>query len=248
MQRIKLLIEYNGAPYAGWQRQPDIMTVQQVLEDAATALNGSPVVVRGAGRTDAGVHATGQVADMDLTVHREVRKIADAMNFHMRPHPVAVLAAEEVHAEFSSRFDAIRRAYRYVIINRRAHLTVEDGLAWRMPYEMDAAKMHEAAQVLLGVHDYTTFRDMMCQAKSPVRSLDMINVARYGERIEVTVEARSFLHRQVRSIVGSLCDIGRGRHEAGWMKEILEARDRTACGQVAPAEGLYLERVDYPPE
>ncbi len=245
MQRIKLTIEYNGAPYCGWQRQPDQPSVQQALEEAASALDGAPVQVRGAGRTDTGVHATGQVADMDLSAARPIRKIADAMNFHLRPHPIAVLNAEEVDETFSARFDATMRAYRYLIVNRRADLTLQRGLVWRMPMALDENAMQAGAAHLIGNHDFTTFRDLLCQAKSPVRTLDKLQVSRYGDTLEIAVEARSFLHRQVRSIVGSLVDVGRGKRPSDWVAEILAARDRTACGPVAPSDGLYLERVSY---
>ena len=245
MQRVKITIEYNGAPFSGWQRQPDRMTVQKALEDAATKLDGEPVVVRGAGRTDAGVHATGQVADMDLMTDRPIRKIADAMNFYLRPNPVAVLKAEAVADGFSARFDATSRAYRYLIVNRRADLALQRGLVWRVPMKLDADLMQAAAQAVQGQHDFSTFRDLACQATSPVRTIDKINVARYGEVIEITVEARSFLHRQVRSIVGSMVEIGRGQRPVEWMTEIIEGRDRKLCGPVAPGEGLYLERIEY---
>ncbi len=245
MQRVKLTVEYHGAPFAGWQRQPNVMTVQQALEEAAAQLDGAPVQVRGAGRTDAGVHASGQVADMDLSVTRPIRKIADAMNHYLRPHPVAVLKAEAVAGDFSARFDATARAYRYIIINRRADLALQQGLAWRMPMALDAEAMQQAAKALIGAHDFTTFRDLACQATSPMRTLDRLDVSRQGDIIHVTAQARSFLHRQVRSIVGSLVDVGRGKQTVAWMADILQARDRKLCGQVAPAEGLYLERVDY---
>jgi len=245
VQRYKITIEYDGRPYFGWQRQEAHPSVQQALEDAAKGLDGAPVIVQGAGRTDRGVHATGQVAHFDLQTPRPIRKIADALNFHLRPHPVAVLHAEEVAADWSARFDATLRAYRYVIINRRADLTVDRGLAWRVPAKLDAPAMDRAAKALIGQHDFTTFRDMECQAKSPVRTLDKIDVARYGEGLEVTVEARSFLHRQVRSIVGSLVEVGRGARGEDWIADILEARDRATCGPVAPADGLFLERVEY---
>ena len=245
MQRYKITIEYDGRPYFGWQRQDGQPTVQQALEEAAAGLDGAPVLVQGAGRTDRGVHATGQVAHFDLTKPRPIRKIADALNFHLRPEPVAVLHAEEVADDWSARFNATLRAYRYVIINRRADLTVDKGLAWRVPYQLDAGAMDRAAKALLGQHDFSTFRDAECQAKHPIRTLDKIDVARYGEGLEVTVEAKSFLHRQVRSIVGSLIEVGRGARAEDWMAQILDARDRAACGPVAPADGLFLERVEY---
>lgn len=245
MQRYKITVEYDGRPFFGWQRQDGQPTVQQALEDAAAMLDGAPVLVQGAGRTDRGVHATGQVAHFDLQKPRPIRKIADAFNFHLRPQPVAVLAAEEVDPDWSARFNATLRAYRYVIINRRADLTVDKGLAWRVPYKLDAAAMDGAAKALIGQHDFSTFRDAECQARHPVRTLDKIDVARYGDGLEVTVEAKSFLHRQVRSIVGSLVEVGRGARDEDWIAEILAARDRAACGPVAPADGLFLERVAY---
>ncbi len=245
MQRVKLTIEYDGRPYAGWQRQADQPSVQRALETAAAALDGRPVTVQGAGRTDAGVHATGQVAHLDLTRPRPIWKVADALNFHLRPEPVCVLHAEQVSDAFNARFSATERAYRYVIINRRADLTLQKGLAWRVPMQLDALAMQDAAQCLIGQHDFTTFRDTECQADSPVRTLDRIRVHRAGPQIEISVAARSFLHRQVRSIVGSLVEVGRGARTVRWIEDILSARDRTLCGPVAPAGGLYLERVDY---
>jgi tRNA pseudouridine38-40 synthase len=245
MQRYKITVEYDGRPYFGWQRQEAHPSVQQALEEAATTLDGAPVLMQGAGRTDRGVHATGQVAHFDLQKPRPIRKIADALNFHLRPHPVAVVAAEEVAADWSARFNATLRAYRYVIVNRRADLTIDRGLAWRVPVKLDAGAMDRAAKALLGQHDFSTFRDAECQARHALRTLDKIDVARYGEGLEVTVEALSFLHRQVRSIVGSLVEVGRGARPEGWIAEILEAKDRTACGPVAPADGLFLERVEY---
>ncbi|NQY95920.1 MAG: tRNA pseudouridine(38-40) synthase TruA [Henriciella sp.] len=245
MQRYKITVEYDGRPFFGWQRQDGQPSVQQALEDAAAKLDGVPVLMQGAGRTDRGVHATGQVAHFDLQKPRPLRKIADALNFHLRPAPVAVLDAEEVSEDWSARFNATLRAYRYVIINRRADLTVDKGLAWRVPSRLDAGAMDRAAKALIGQHDFSTFRDAECQAKHPIRTLDKIDVARYGEGLEVTVEAKSFLHRQVRSIVGSLAEVGRGARDESWIADILEAKDRTACGPVAPADGLFLERVEY---
>lgn len=245
MQRYKITVEYDGRPFFGWQRQDGQPTVQQALEEAAAGLDGAPVLIQGAGRTDRGVHATGQVAHFDLQTPRPLRKVADALNFHLRPHPVAVLKAEEVPGDWSARFNATLRAYRYVIINRRADLTVDKGLAWRVPARLDAGAMDRAAKALLGQHDFSTFRDAECQARHAIRTLDKIDVARYGEGLEVTVEAKSFLHRQVRSIVGSLVEVGRGARDEDWIGDILEARDRTTCGPVAPADGLFLERVEY---
>jgi len=245
MQRYKITIEYDGRSYFGWQRQDGQPSVQQALEEAAAKIDGAPVRMQGAGRTDRGVHATGQVAHFDLAKPRPIRKIADALNFHLRPEPVAVLDAEQVAEDWSARFDAKLRAYRYVIINRRAHLTVDNGLAWRVPFPLDAGAMDRAAKALIGQHDFSTFRDAECQAQHPIRTLDRIDVARYGEGIEVTVEAKSFLHRQVRSIVGSLVEVGRGAQDEDWIGEILDAKARAACGPVAPPDGLFLERVAY---
>jgi tRNA pseudouridine38-40 synthase len=244
MPRYRLLLEYNGGPYQGWQRLPGIPTIQGALEEAAAKLDGAPVILHGAGRTDSGVHATGQVAHMDLQTDRG-DKVADAMNFHLRPHSIAVLKAEKVSEDFHARFSATERHYRFIIINRRAHLTVDDGLAWRISSWLDADKMHAAAQTLVGTHDFTTFRDTDCQAKSPVKTLNAISVSRYGDRIELTCRSKSFLHRQVRSIVGSLVDVGRGKQPVGWIADILAATERTACGPISPPDGLFLEKVDY---
>ncbi len=244
MPRYRLLIEYHGGPFQGWQKLPDVPTVQGTLEAAAAQLDGAPVEVFGAGRTDSGVHATGQVAHMDLQIDRG-RKVADAMNFHLRPHPIAVLKAEEVSEDFHARFNATQRHYRYVIINRRADLALDRGLAWRVPSKLSAEKMHEAAQALVGTHDFTTFRDTDCQALTPVKTLNEIRVWREGERVIVTCRAQSFIHRQVRSMVGSLIDVGRGKQPVSWIADILAAVDRTQCGPIAPADGLYLTQVDY---
>ncbi|WP_084398055.1 tRNA pseudouridine(38-40) synthase TruA [Henriciella aquimarina] len=244
-QRLRLLLEYDGRPFYGWQRQDDQPTVQGALEAACAALDGAPVLVQGAGRTDAGVHATGQVAHIELQKPRPLRKIPDALNFHLRPKPVAVLKAEEVDQNFHARFSATGRAYRYIIINRRADLTLERGRAWRVAQHLDADAMQAGANLLIGEHDFSTFRDTECQAASPVKTLDTLEVHRFADRVEVTTTARSYLHRQVRSIVGSLVEVGRGMKPPEWIAEILEARERTACGPVAPSDGLYLERVMY---
>ncbi len=244
MPRYRLLIEYHGGPFQGWQKLPGKPTVQGMLEEAAAQLDGRPVDIFGAGRTDSGVHATGQVAHMDLETDRG-SKVADAMNFHLRPHPIAVLKAERVTDAFHARFDATQRHYRYIVINRRADLTVDRGLAWRVPSKLDAERMHDAAQALVGTHDFTTFRDTDCQARTPVKTLNEFTVSRFGERIEFTCRAQSFIHRQVRSMVGSLIEVGRGKRNPDWLADILAAVDRTQCGPIAPADGLYLEKVDY---
>ncbi|MEL6664145.1 MAG: tRNA pseudouridine(38-40) synthase TruA [Pseudomonadota bacterium] len=245
MTRYRLDIEYDGRPFFGWQRQAGQPSVQETLERAAEKLDGAPVTVYGAGRTDTGVHATGQVAHINLLTPREADTVADALNYHMRPDPVAVLRATEVDEQFHARFSATARHYRYTIINRRADLTFEAGLAWRVAQPLNAEAMHAAAQHLLGRHDFTTFRDAQCQADSPLRTLDAIAVARSGERIHITCSARAFLHRQVRSTVGSLAEVGRGKQRPGWIAEILAEADRSACGPVAPPDGLYLTGVDY---
>jgi tRNA pseudouridine38-40 synthase len=246
--RYKLMIEYDGSRFAGWQRQAGLPSVQGELERAAAALNGDEAVeVVGAGRTDAGVHALGQVAHLDLDRPLRSDKLRDAMNAHLRPASVAVLAAAEATADFHARFDATARSYLYRIVNRRADLTLEAGRAWRVPVRLDHEAMHEAAQALVGRHDFTTFRDSQCQADSPVKTLDAIDVSRLGEAVEVRCSARSFLHRQVRSMVGSLVEVGRGRERPEWIARILQAADRTQCGPVAPPDGLYLVAVSYAP-
>jgi len=243
--RWKLTIEYDGRPFAGWQRQAELASVQGALEDAIFAFSGERVTVHGAGRTDAGVHARGQVAHVDLVRDWTAKTVRDAVNAHLRPVPVAVLTAEIVPAEFEARFSAVRRAYRYQIVNRRSPLTVDAGLAWHVHVPLDAAAMQAGAQFLLGRHDFTTFRAAQCQAKSPVRTLDEICVARDGERVVIDVAARSFLHSQVRAFAGSLKLVGEGRWPPEEIAAALAARDRARCGPVAPPDGLYLMRIDY---
>ncbi len=245
MPRYKLTIEYDGAPFSGWQIQADRLTVQGALTAAVAALTGENTLVQGAGRTDAGVHARAQVAHVDLSRDWETDTIRDALNAHLRPHPVAVLAAERVGDDFNARISAIKRHYRYVIVNRRPDLTLERGQAWRIPRPLDVPTMHAAAQRLVGKHDFTTFRSTECQAKSPVKTLDRLDVVRECDRVLVIASARSFLHNQVRSMVGSLVMVGDGKWSADDLSRALEARDRTACGQVAPPDGLYLMQVDY---
>ncbi|MBL9010704.1 MAG: tRNA pseudouridine(38-40) synthase TruA [Alphaproteobacteria bacterium] len=246
MTRWKLTLEYDGRPFVGWQRQANGPSVQGVLEEAVHGFCGERVTVHGAGRTDAGVHARGQVAHIDLAKDWSAKTVRDAINAHLRPHPVAVLKAEEAAGDFEARFHAIRRAYRYVFVNRRAPLTFEAGLAWQVAVDLDAAAMHRGAQFLLGRHDFTTFRAAQCQAKSPVRTLDEIAVTREGERIVMDVAARSFLHSQVRAFAGSLKLVGEGRWPPEEIGAALAAADRARCGPVAPPDGLYLMQVDYP--
>jgi tRNA pseudouridine38-40 synthase len=243
--RYKLTIEYDGAPFVGWQAQDNRPSVQSALADAIAAFCGERVTVAGAGRTDAGVHALGQVAHVDLAKDWDDDSVRDAINFHLRPQPVAVLAAEQVAPDFDARFSATKRHYLYRIVNRRADLTLDRNRVWRVPWPLDAAAMHDAAQRLLGRHDFTTFRSSECQAKSPLKTLDRLNVLRAGEEIRIEATARSFLHHQVRSMVGSLVHVGDGKWSADDLADALAARDRTRCGQVAPPHGLYLVRVEY---
>lgn len=245
MPRYKLTVEYDGRPFSGWQIQADRLTVQGLLTAAVEALSGDKTLVQGAGRTDAGVHARAQVAHADLTKEWDTDTIRDALNAHLRPHPIAILAAERAADDFNARTSAIRRHYLYRIINRRADLTLEAGRAWRVPRPLDAAAMHKAAQRLIGKHDFTTFRSTECQAKSPVKTLDILKVERGGEDVYVTAVARSFLHNQVRSMVGSLVLVGEGKWAPDDLAKALDARDRTACGPVAPPDGLYLMKVEY---
>ncbi len=245
MPRYKLTIEYDGAGFVGWQRQKNGASVQGVLERAVHGFSGERVCVQGAGRTDAGVHARGQVAHIDLERQWSAEVVRDAMNAHLRPHLVSVLGVCEANGEFHARFGATRREYVYRIINRRAPPALENGAAWHVMQPLDAGRMHEAAQALVGRHDFSTFRDARCQARSPVKTLDEIAVIRRGEIIEIRIAALSFLHRQVRSIAGSLKKTGDGSWPFAHIGEILKAQKRAACGPVAPACGLYLHRVCY---
>ncbi len=245
MPRYKLTIEYDGTPFVGWQLQDNGPSVQGVLIDAIAAFAGERAALAGAGRTDAGVHALGQVAHIDLAKDWDGDTVRDAINAHLRPHPIAVLAAEQVAESFDARFSATKRHYLYRISNRRADLALEQNRAWRVPRPLDCAAMHEAAQRLVGRHDFTTFRAAECQAKSPMKTLDRLDVARDGDDVRVTASARSFLQHQVRSMVGSLVHVGEGKWSADDLATALAARDRAACGQVAPPQGLYLVRVEY---
>lgn len=245
MPRYKLVIEYDGTPFAGWQLQDREPSVQGALIKAIEAFCGEHVSVQGAGRTDAGVHALGQVAHVDLARDWDTDTVRDALTAHLRPQPIAVLSAERVPDSFDARFSARKRHYLYRIVNRRADLTLDRERAWRLPRRLDEGAMHAAAQRLVGKHDFTTFRATECQAKSPVKTLDQLDVARNGEEIRIVASARSFLHTQVRSMVGSLVQVGEGYWSADDLFAVLEKRDRTACGQLAPPEGLYLVRVDY---
>jgi tRNA pseudouridine38-40 synthase len=245
MPRYKLTLEYDGAPFVGWQRQANGLSVQQALEEAIFAASGEEVVAHGAGRTDAGVHAGGQVAHVDLVKAWTGFRLSEALNALLVPKPIAVLAAEEVVADFDARFSAVMRHYVYRIVNRRAPLALDRERAWRVKRRLDVAAMRDGAALLIGRHDFSTFRDSQCQATSPIRTLSRFDVESDGEVIEMRLSARSFLHRQVRSMVGSLEHVGAGKWTVSDLKEALEARDRARCGQVAPAAGLFLVKVDY---
>ena len=254
MTRFKLTIEYDGAGFVGWQRQDNGPSVQQALEEAVAAFSGETVAVQGAGRTDSGVHATGQVAHVDLAGDlaadlaggdRAGDTLRDALNFHLKPRPVAVLAAEAVGDDFHARFSAVGRRYRYRILSRRAPPALDRGRVWFVPRPLDAAAMHEAAQILVGEHDFTSFRAAGCQARSPVKTLDRLEVTREGDEIRIRAEARSFLHNQVRIMVGTLKLVGAGKWSAADLERALAARDRTAAGQTAPPHGLYFLDAAY---
>jgi len=245
MPRYKLVIEYDGTPYVGWQVQDNGTSIQSVITDAIAAFAGERVTVSGAGRTDAGVHALGQVAHVDLAKDWDNETVRDAINAHLRPHPIAVLTAERVGENFDARFSATRRHYLFRIVNRRANLALEQNRAWRIARPLDDTAMHAAAQKLVGRHDFTTFRAAECQAKSPIKTLDRLDVVRNGEEVRVLAMARSFLHHQVRSMVGSLVHVGEGKWSGDDLGAALAACDRSACGQVAPPQGLYLVRVEY---
>jgi tRNA pseudouridine38-40 synthase len=245
MPRYKLTIEYDGTPFSGWQIQDTALTVQGALETAVKAICAEDVRVHGAGRTDAGVHALAQVAHCDIAKHFVPGRFRDGLNAHLRPHPIAVLSADIVADNFEARFSALKRHYLYRIVNTRANLALDIGRVWRVPRPLDADAMHRAAQRLIGKHDFTTFRDTECQAKSPDKTLDQLDVTRHGDAIDIVTSARSFLHSQVRSMVGSLVWVGEGRWSADDLAAALAARNRAACGPVAPPQGLYLVRVDY---
>jgi len=245
MPRYRLVLEYDGTGFVGWQRQDNGPSVQQAVEDAIIRFSAETPTVLAAGRTDAGVHALGQVAHVDLVRDWPAETVRDAVNFHLRPAAVAVLAAEVVEDDFHARFSARERVYRYRIVNRRAPLAVERSRAWWVPGPLDADAMASAARVLVGRHDFTTFRAAICQAKSPVKTLDVLDVRRDGEGIEIEARARSFLHHQVRNMVGTLKRVGEGKWTAADVEAALAARDRARGGPTAPPEGLYLVRVAF---
>jgi tRNA pseudouridine38-40 synthase len=247
MPRYRLSIEYDGTQFAGWQTQLNAQTVQGVLEVAIEKINGVHCRVFGAGRTDAGVHAMGQVAHVDLPKPWDAFVLSNALNALVRPHKISVLDVEEVPETFNARFSATQRRYLYRILNRRSPPSLDANRVWHVPVPQDSDAMHDAAQILVGTHDFTTFRATSCQALSPVKTLDVLKVARYGEDIEIEAVSRSFLHNQVRSMVGTLKLVGEGKWTARDVQKALAAKDRAACGVVAPPQGLYLVSVGYDP-
>jgi tRNA pseudouridine38-40 synthase len=247
MPRYKLTLEYDGSGLVGWQRQANGLSVQEVLEAAVERFCGVPVTVHGAGRTDAGVHALGQTAHLDLPREASPDVIRNALNHHVKPHAVAVLAVEGVDEHFDARRSARGRVYLYRILNRRPPPALERGRVWHVGPRLDAEAMQAAAQLLIGKHDFTTFRDSLCQAKSPVKTLDRLDVARLGDEIRIEARARSFLHHQVRNMVGTLKLVGAGKWRVADVAAALAARDRRAGGPTAPSDGLYLVEVVYGP-
>ncbi|MEQ8966252.1 MAG: tRNA pseudouridine(38-40) synthase TruA [Azospirillaceae bacterium] len=246
MTRYKLVIEYDGRPFVGWQRQDNGPSVQEALETAIHRFCGEDVRTQAAGRTDAGVHALGQVAHADIARPTTAETVRDALNHHLKPHPVAVLSAEPVGEDFEARFSAIGRAYLYRVLDRRAPPTLDAGRVWHVPKGLDERAMADAATVLVGHHDFTSFRAKECQAASPVKTLDRLSVTRQGDEVRIEAAARSFLHHQVRNIVGTLKLVGDGKWSRADVAAALAARDRAAAGPTAPAQGLYLTAVRYP--
>lgn len=255
MSRYKLTLDYDGTPFGGWQRQKNVLSVQQALEEAVLSATGERVLVKGAGRTDAGVHALGQVAHLDLANWiRGAFTLGEALNAHLVPHPIGVLSVQEVADGFDARFSATKRHYLYLVHNRRAPLTLSNARAHLVKPKLDVSAMHEAGQCLIGRHDFSTFRNVECQAKSPIRTLDMVSVAHLSGAdapeegkglIVFRFAARSFLHSQVRSMVGALLQVGLGKWTGQDLAAALAAKDRARCGFVAPACGLYLAKIEY---
>ena len=245
MPRYRLLIEYDGRPYHGFQAQGALPSVQASIERAVKGFCGETLRLQAAGRTDAGVHATGQVVHVDLAKDWKPAVVRDALNAHLVPEPIAILDASVAPDGWHARFSATERRYLYRILNRKSPPALDQGRVWHVKKPLDAEAMHEAAQILVGHHDFTTFRDLACQAKSPMKTLDVASVRREGAEVILEFASRSFLHRQVRSMTGTLAEVGVGRWTAAQVKAALEARDRRACGPVAPADGLYLAGVEY---
>ncbi|MBC2777918.1 tRNA pseudouridine(38-40) synthase TruA [Parasphingopyxis marina] len=246
MTRFRLTIEYDGGPYMGWQRQPHGPSVQQAIEEAALAISGEETLVYGAGRTDAGVHALAMAAHIDIEKSFTPFRLGEALNAKLRAEPIAILDCREVEEDWHARFSCTGRAYRYRIVNRRAPLALEAGKAWRIPRELDHQAMDEAAQLLVGKHDFTTFRSAHCQSDSALKTLDRLAVRREGDEVLVEAEARSFLHHQVRSMVGCLALVGQGQWRRDDLGAALEAADRSRLGLNAPPEGLYFVEAKYP--
>jgi tRNA pseudouridine38-40 synthase len=245
MPRYRLTLEYDGRPYRGFQAQGDLPTVQASVERAVKGFTGEELRLQAAGRTDTGVHATGQVVHIDLQKDWDIKVVRDALNAHLVPQPISVIEVAIADRDWHARFSARERRYLYRILNRWGPPALDQGRVWHVKKPLDAKAMHEAAQVLVGHHDFTTFRDMACQAKSPMKTLDVAQVMRVGEEVHLVFASRSFLHRQVRSMTGSLAEVGVGRWTADDLKAALEAKDRRACGPVAPSDGLYLTGVEY---
>ncbi len=246
MPRYRIIIEYDGSPFVGWQRQAEGQSVQGAIEEALAAFCGESTSLRAAGRTDGGVHALGQVAHFDLARGWDPFRIREALNFHLKPQPISVLDCDEVAPDFDARFSAVKRHYLYRILNRRARPALDHNRVWWVAMPLDVERMAAAAQHLIGQHDFTTFRAAQCQAKSALKTLDRLDVTRCGDEVQIRASARSFLHHQVRSMVGSLKYVGDGHWDVDVVRRALVARDRAACGVVAPASGLYLVSVDYP--
>jgi len=245
MTRFRLTVEFDGAPFMGWQRQAHGPSVQQALEEAVERVTGETVVSHAAGRTDAGVHALAMTAHVDVEKAITPFRLMEGVNALIRPNPIAILACEIVPGDWHARFSCIGREYLYRISNRRAPLTLDRGRAWRIARDLDADAMHDAAQVLVGLHDFTTFRSAHCQAESPVKTLDRLDVRREGNEVLIEAAARSFLHHQVRSMVGCLAMVGQGQWTKADLKAALEAADRAALGLNAPPDGLYFVRARY---
>lgn len=249
MQRYALKVEYNGEPFCGWQRQDGQPTVQGTIEDALAKIEPRKHTIAAAGRTDAGVHGLAQVAQCDLERDWDPFRLSEALNYHLKPAPIAIVDCAHAPEGWHARFSAVERRYHFRLLMRRAPATHQAGLVWQVKHDLDADKMHEAAQQLIGLHDFTTFRAAICQADSPVKTLDRLDVKRVetlqGPEIHFDVRARSFLHNQVRSFVGTLERVGAGQLSVADVKRILEARDRAACGPVCPPQGLYLAGVTY---
>jgi len=245
MTRFKLTLEYDGGPFIGWQRQENGHSVQAALEDAVTDFCSESALVEGAGRTDAGVHALGQIAHVDIEKETDAGTVRDALNFYLRSVPICVLEAEAVDEDFHARFSARKRTYLYRILDRRPAPAIDKGRVWWVPFSLNVDVMHEAAQGLLGRHDFSSFRATQCQADSPVKTLDLLDVSRAGNEVHINAQARSFLHHQVRNFAGTLKLVGEGKWKPGEVAAVLAAGDRTRAGPTAPPDGLYLVSVTY---